>query len=159
MPANLENSAVATALVKVEFHSNPIKGQCKRMFKLLNICAHFTWVKLYSNYPTIALISHTSKIMLKILQARLQHYVNCKLPGVQAGFRKGRGTTDQITNIRWIIEKTKEFQKKKFCFIDYKKAFDYVDHNKLQKILKRDGSTRPPYLFPEKPVCKPRSNS
>ena len=70
--------------------------------------------------------------MLKILQARLQQYMNHELPDVQAGFRKGRGTTDQITNIRWIIEKTKEFQKKKFCFIDYAKAFDCVDHHKLE---------------------------
>ena len=85
-----------------------------------------------SNYHTIVLISHTSKVMLKILQARLQQYMNCELPDVQAGFRKGRRTRDQITNICWIIEKAREFQKNiDFCFIDYAKAFDCVDHNKL----------------------------
>ena len=85
-----------------------------------------------SNYRTIALISHTSKVMLKILQARLQQYVNHEIPDVQAGFRKGRGTRDQISNIRWIMEKAREFQKNiYFCFIDYAKAFDCVDHNEL----------------------------
>ena len=93
-----------------------------------------------SNYRTIAFISHASKLMLKILQARLQHYVNRELPDVQAGFRKGRGTRDQIANIHWIIEKTREFWKNiYFCFIDYAKAFDCVDHNKLWKILKEMG--------------------
>ncbi|GBX76780.1 hypothetical protein M6C068_2620 [Staphylococcus aureus] len=93
-----------------------------------------------SNYHTIALISHASKVMLKILQARLQQYVNRELPDVQAGFRKGRGTRDQIANIRWIMEKAREFQKNiYFCFIDYAKAFDCVDHNKLWKILKEMG--------------------
>ena len=87
------------------------------------------------NYGTIALISHASKVMLKILQARLQQYVNRELPDVQAGFRKGRGTGDQIANIRWIIKKAKEVQKNiYFCFIDYAKAFDCVDHNELWKI-------------------------
>ena len=86
---------------------------------------------------TIALFSQASKVMLKILQARLQQYVNHELPYVQAGFRKGRGTRDQIANIRWIIEKAREFEKNiYFCFIDYAKAFDCVDHNKLWKILK-----------------------
>ena len=90
-----------------------------------------------SNYRTIALISHTSKVMLKILQARLQQYVNRELPDVQAGFRKGRGTRDQIANIHWIIEKAREFQKNiYFCFIDYAKAFDCVDSN-CRKFLKR----------------------
>ena len=85
-------------------------------------------------------ISHTSKGMLKILQARLQQYVNHELPDVQAGFRKGRGTRDQIANIRWIIKKAREFQKNiYFCFIDCAKAFDYVDHNKLWKILQEMG--------------------
>ena len=89
-----------------------------------------------SNYRTIALISHASKVMLKILQARLQQYVNCELPDVQAGFRKGREIRDQIANIRWIIDKAREFQKNiYFCFIDYAKAFDCVDHNKPWKIL------------------------
>ena len=93
-----------------------------------------------SNYCTIALISHTNKVMLKILQARLQQYVNGELPDVQAGFRKGRGTRDQIANILWIIKKAREFQRDiYFCFIDYAKAFDCVDHNKLWEILKEMG--------------------
>ena len=91
-----------------------------------------------SNYCTIVLISHASKVMLKILQARLQQYVNRELPDVEARFRKGRGTRDQIANIRWIIEKAIEFQKNiYFCFIDYTKAFDCMDHSKLWNILKR----------------------
>ena len=91
-------------------------------------------------YHTIALISHASKVILKILQARLQQYMNRELPDVQAGFRKGRGTRDQIANIHWIIEKAREFQKNiYFCFIDYAKVFDCVDHNKLWKILKDMG--------------------
>ena len=95
-----------------------------------------------SNYHTIALISHTTKLMLKILQARLQQYVNHKLPDVQPGFRNGRRTRDQIANICWIIKKAREFQKNiYFCFIGYAKAFDYVDHNKLWKILKERGMT------------------
>ena len=93
-----------------------------------------------SNYRTIALISYASNVMLKILRARLQQYVNCELPDVQAGFRKGRGTRDQIANICWIMDKAREFQKNiYFCFIDYAKAFDCVDHNKLWKILKEMG--------------------
>ena len=93
-----------------------------------------------SKYCTIALILHTSKVMLKILQARLQQYVNCEIPDVQAGFRKGGGIRDQIANIRWIIEKAREFQKNVyFCLIDYAKAFDSVDYNKLWKILKEMG--------------------
>ena len=93
-----------------------------------------------SNYHTIALISHTSKVMLKILQARLQQYMNHEFPDVQAEFRKGRGTRDQIANIRWIIKKAREFQKNiYFCFIDYAKAFDCVDHNKMWKILQEMG--------------------
>ena len=124
MPANLENSAVATGLEKVSFHSNLKKGNAKEC----------------SNYHTIALISHASKVMLKILQARLQQYVNRELPDVQAGFRKGRGTRDQIANTRWIIGKTREFQTIiYFCLIDYAKAFNCVNHNKLWKILKEMG--------------------
>ena len=93
-----------------------------------------------SNYCTTALISHARKVMLKILQASLQQYVNSELPDVQGGFRKGRGTRDQIANIPWIIKKAREFQKNiYFCFIDYAKAFDCVDHNKLWKILKEMG--------------------
>ena len=142
MPANLENSAVATGLEKVSFHSIPKKGNAKE-----------------SNYRTIAFISHFSKVMLKILQARLQHYVNCEIPDVQAGFRKGRGTRDQIANICWIIEKAREFQKSiYFCFIDYAKAFDCVDHNKLEN-SERDVNTRPPDLPLEKSVYRSRSNS
>ena len=103
MLANLEKSAVATGLEKVSFHSNPKERQYQRMLK----------------YHTIAPISHASKVMLKILQARLQQYVNHELPDVQAGFRKGRGTRDQIANIRWIIKKAREFQKNiYFCFIN-----------------------------------------
>ena len=124
MPAKLENSAVATGLEKVSFHSSSKKGNAKEC----------------SNYRTIALISHASKVMFKILQVRLQQYVNHELPDVQAGFRKGRGTRDQIANVRWIMEKARESQKNiYFCFIDYAKAFDCVDHNKLQKILKEMG--------------------
>ena len=124
MPANWENSAVATGLEKVSFHSSPKERQCQRMFKLLHI----------------ALISHVSKIMLKILQARLQQYINCELPDVQPGFRKGRGTRDQIANIHWIIKKARELQKNiYFCFIDYTKAFDCVNHNKLWKNFKAVG--------------------
>ena len=93
-----------------------------------------------SDYYTIALISHANKVMLKIFQARLQQYVNRELPDVQGGFRKGRGTRDQIANIRWITKKARAFQKNiYFCFIDYAKAFDCVDHNKLWKILKEMG--------------------
>ena len=111
-----------------------------------------------SNYRTIALISHASKVMLKILQARLQQYLNHELPDVQAGFRKGRETRDQIANISWIINKTREFQSSiYFCFIDYAKAFDCVDHNKLWEIPKELGI--PPDLPLEKSVCRSGSNS
>ena len=111
MPANLENSAVATELKRSVFIPMPKKGNTKEC----------------SNYRTVALISHASKVMLKILWARLQQYVIRELPDVQAGFRKGRGTRDQIANICWIIEKAREFQKNiYFCFIDYAKAFDCV---------------------------------
>ena len=97
--------------------------------------------------------------MLKILQANLQQYMNCELPDVQAGFGKGRGTRDQIANIRWIIEKAREFQKNiYFCFIDYAKAIDCMDHNKLEN-SERDGNTRPPDLPLEKPICRSGSNS
>ena len=116
-PGNLENSAVATGLEKVSFHSNPKERQCQRTFKLPYNCTCLTHQQ--SN--------------AQILQARLQQYVNCELSDVQAGFRKGRGTMDQIANICWIIEKAREFQKNiYFCFIDYAKAFDCVDHNKLE---------------------------
>ena len=111
MPANWKNSAVATGLEKVSFHSNPKERQC-----------------------TIALISHASKVMLKILQARLQQYMNRELPDVQAGFRKGRGTRDQMATIRWIIEKAREFQKNiYFCFNDYAKASDSGSQQTVEK--------------------------
>ena len=109
-------TAVASGLEKFNFHSNPQERQCKEC----------------SNYCTIALSSHASKVILKILQARFQQYVNCELPDVQAGFRKGRGSTDQIANIHWIIKKTRVPKNICFCFIDYAKAFDCVDHNKLE---------------------------
>ena len=97
--------------------------------------------------------------MLEILQARLQQHVNRELPDIQAEFRKGRGARDKIASIHWIIEKAGEFQKNiYFCFIDYAKAFDCVDHNKLEN-SERDGNTRPPYLPPEKSICRSRSNS
>ena len=141
MPANLENSAVATGLEKVSFHSNPKERQCQRI----------------SNYCTIVLISYTSKVMLKILQVRLQQDMNHEHPNVQAGFRKGRGTRDQIANIHWIIIKAREYQKFiYFCFLDYAKAFDCVDYNKLEN-SERDGNTRPPDLPPEKSVCRSKS--
>ena len=116
MPANLENSAVDTGLEKFSFHSNPKESNAKEC----------------SNYCAIARISHTSKLMLKILQARLQQYVNHELQDAQGRFIKGRGSRDQIANICWIIEKSREFYKNiYFYFIDYAKAFDCVDHNKL----------------------------
>ena len=112
-----------------------------------------------SNYCTIAVISHASKVMLKILQARLQQYVNLELPDVQAGFRKGRGTRDQIANICWIIENAREFQKNVFisALLTMPKTLT-VDHNKLEN-SERDGNTRPPDLPLEKPVCRSGSNS
>ena len=120
MPANLENSAVATGRQKVSLVPIPKKGNSKEC----------------SNYRRIALVSHASKVMLKLFQGRLLQYVNRELPDVQAGFRKGRGTRDQIANIHQIMEKGREFQKNiYFCFIDYAKAFDCVDHNKLWKTL------------------------
>ena len=124
MPANLENSAVATGLERSAFIPIPKKGNAKEC----------------PNYCTIALISHTSKVMLKILQARLQWYMNRELPDIQAGFSKGRETSDQLANIHWIIKKAREFEKNiSFCFIDYAKAFDCVDHNKMWQILKEMG--------------------
>ena len=126
---------------KVSCHSNPKERQCQRMLKLTSQLHSF----------------HVSKVMLKILQARLQQYVNCEPPDIQVGFRKGRGTRDQIANIHWIMEKATEFQKNiYFCFIDYAKAFDCVNHNNLWKILK---DTRPPDLPLQKPVCRSGSNS
>ena len=115
MEADLENSAVATGLEKVSFHLN---------------------AKECSNYHTIAFISHASKVMLKIFQARLQQNMNRDIPDVQTGFTKGSGMRDQIANIHWIIKKAREFQRNiYFCFIDYAKTFGCVDHNKLWKFL------------------------
>ena len=115
--------------------------------------------KKCSNYCTIAVLSHASKIMLKILQARLQQYMNHELPDDQAGSRKGRGTRDQIANIHWIIKKAREFQKNiYFCFTHYAKGFDCLDHNKLEN-SSRDGNTRPPDLPLEKSVCRSGTNS
>ena len=112
-----------------------------------------------SNYHTIALISHTFKVKLKILQGRFQQYVNCELPEIQDGCRKGRGTRDQIANIHLIIKKGRKFQKNiYFCFIDYAKAFHCMDHNKLGN-SERDGNTRSPDLPLEKSVCRSGSNS
>ena len=122
MPANLENSVVATGLEKVSFHSNPQKGNAKKC----------------SNYHTIALISHTSKVILKILQARLQKDINHELPDVLAGFRKGRGTRDQIANIHWIIRKARVFERDTyFCFINYAKAFNLWITTNCGKFFKR----------------------
>ena len=139
MLANLGNTAVASPFPQVWKRSVcipiPKKGNAKEC----------------SNYCIITLISHASKVMLKILQARLQQYVNLKLLDVQACFRKGRGTREQITNIRWIIKKAREFRKNiYFSFIDYVKAFDCVDHNKLWKILKEMG-------IPDHLTCIPRN--
>ena len=124
MPANLENSAVATGLEKVNFHSNPKERQCQRMLKLLHNCTHLThYQNNAQNSPSQA-----------------SQYLKRELPDVQAGFRKARGARDQTANICWIIKKAKEFQKDiYFCFIDYTKAFDCVDHHKLWKILKEMG--------------------
>ena len=123
MPANLEYSTVATGLEKFSFHSNPKEGNTKER----------------SDYCTIALISHASKVMLQILQARLQQYVNCELPDFQAGFRKGRGTRDQLPTSAGSSKK-QEFQKNIYLFfIDYAKVFKCVDHNKLWEILKEMG--------------------
>ena len=107
----------------------------------------------------MALIPCARKVMLKILQARLQQYVTRELPDIQAGFRKGRETRDPIANVCWLMEKAREFQKNiYFCFIDYAKAFDCADHNQLWKIL-RDGNIRPPDLPLEKPICRSGSYS
>ena len=122
MSANLESQQWPQDLKRSVFIPIPKKGNAKECL----------------NYRTTALISHTRKVMLKIFQSRLQQYVNHELPDVQAGNRKGRGTRDQIANIWWIMEKARKFQKNiYFCFIDYAKAFDCVEHNKLWKILKR----------------------
>ena len=143
MPANLESLAWPQDWKRSVFILIPKKGNAKEC----------------SNHCTIALISHASEVMLKMLQARLQQYVNSELPDVQVGFRKGRGTRDQIANILWIMEKAREFQKNLyFCFIDYAKSFNCVDYDKLEN-SERDGNTRPPDLPLEKPICRSGSNS
>ena len=143
MPANLENAAVATGLEKVSFHSNPKERQCQRILKLLHNCT----------------ISHSSKVMLRILQARLEQYVNHELPDVQAGFRKNRGTRDQIANICWIIEK-QEFQKKHLFLLYWlcQSLWLCGSQQTVENSL-RDGNTRPPDLPLEKFVCRSRSKS
>ena len=141
MSTNLENSQWSQDWKTSVFIPIPKKGN----------------VKECSYYHTIVLISHASKVMLKILQIRLQQYVNREIPDVQAGFRKGRGTRDQIANIHWIMEEAREFQKNiYFCFIDYAKAFDSVDHNVDHNVenSSTDGNTRPPDLPLEKPICR-----
>ena len=141
MPANLKTQQWPQDWKRLVFIPTPKKGNAKEC----------------SNYHTILLISHASKEMLEILQARLQQYMNWKLPDVQVGFRKGRGTRDQIVNVPWIIEQARDFQKSIY-FIDHAKAFYCVDHNKLEN-SSRDGNTRLPYLPPEKSVYRSRSNS
>ena len=142
MTANLENLAVATGLEHVSFNSSPKEKQCQ--------C---------SNYCTTALISHASKVMLKILQAELQQYMNRELPDVQAEFRKGRGTRDHITNICWFIENAREYLKNiYFCFTDYSKAFDCGSQQTVEN-SSRDGNPRPPDLLPEKSGCRSRNHS
>ena len=135
MPATLKKSAVTTGLEKVGFHSNPQKRYAKEC----------------SNYCTIAVISHASKVMLKILQVRLQQYMNLELQDIQAGFRKGRGTREQIANICWIIEKAREFQKNStYALLTMPKPLTCVDHNKLWKILQEMG-------IPDHVICLLRS--
>ena len=144
MPASLENSAVARGLVKVSFHSNPKERQCQRMFKLLHV----------------SLISHASKRMLKIFQARLQQYMNHELLDVQAGFRKGRGTRDQIGNIRWIIGKATRVTEKHLLLPYW--LYQSLWLCRLQQTVENSsihGNTRPPNLPAEKSVCRLRSNS
>ena len=136
MPADLENSAVATGLEKVSFHSNPKERQW--MFKL----------------PQTVFISHASKVILKILQANHQQYLNQELPDVQAGFRKGRGTRDEIANICWIIEKARMFQKNTY----FQNLWLCGSHQTVEN-SERDGNTRPPDLPPEISVSRSRSNS
>ena len=145
MPSYLENSAVATGLEKSVFIPIPKKGNAKEC----------------SNYCTIALISYASKVMLKILQARLQQYVNWELSDVQARFRKRRGTQDQIANICWNLGKAREFQKKKHLLLHHWRCQTLWICWSQQTVenSERDGNTRPPYLPPEKSVCTWKSNS
>ena len=137
---------MATGLEKVSVHSNPKKGQCPRIFKLAFI-SHTSKVLLVTQlcltlceFMDYGPPGSSSMAMFKISQARLQQHMNWELPDVQVGFRKSRGTRDQIANIRWISEKAGDFQKNN-CFIGYTKTFDYVDHNKLWKVLKDMGTS------------------
>ena len=139
MPANLENSVVATGLGKLSFHSTPKKGNAEEC----------------SNYHTIELISHSSKVMLKILQARLQQNMNHELPDVQTVLRKGRRTRDQIANIRWIIKKARKFQKKHLLLLYWlRQSLWLCGSQQTVENSGRDGNTRPPDLTPEKSVCR-----
>ena len=141
---------IVWAMVNREAWSATVHGVTKSHIRLSN------WIATILS--TCSESIHLN-LIFKILQARLQQYVNCELPDVQAGFRKGRGIRDQIVNICWIMEKAREFQRKiYFCFTDYAKAFDYVDHNKLETSWTY-GKTRPPYLHPEKLICSSRRNS
>ena len=152
MPANLENSALSSGhrTGKDQFS---FQSQRKAMPKNVRTIAQL------QSFHKFLIISHASQIMFKILQARLQQYMNWELSDDQAGFRKGRGTRHQIANIHCIIEKEREFQRNiYFCFIDYAKAFDCVDHNKLEN-SSSDGNTRPPTLPPGNSVCRSSSNS
>ena len=143
IPANLENSAVATGLERSVFIPIPKKGNATEC----------------SNYSTIALISHASKVMLKILQARLQQYVNCELSDVQAGFRKGRGTRDQIANICWIMQKARVPEKHLFLLYWLCQSLWLCGSQQSVENSERDGNTRPPDLPLEKFVCRSGSNS
>ena len=143
MPANLENSAEATGLEMVSFLSNPKERQCQKMF----------------NYHTIALISHTSKVMLKILQTRLQQYMNREFPDIQSGFRKGRGTRDQISSIHWIIKKVRECRKTSTSALLIMPKPWLCRSQQTVENSERDGNTRPLDLPLEKSVCRSGSNS
>ena len=143
MPANLENSAVATGLEKVSFHSNPKERQCQRML----------------NYHKIVLFSHASKVMLKILPVRLQQYVNWEFPYVQAGFRKGRGTRDQITNIIGSLKKQESSRKTLPPLYWLCQSLWLCGSQSTVENSERDGNTRPPDLPLEKPICRSGSNS
>ena len=143
MPTNLENSAVATGLEMVSFHSNPKKEQCQRMLRLLHNCTH----------------SHASKVMLKILQVGLQQYVNCELPDVQAGFRKGRGTIDQLPTSTGSSKKQESSRKTSTLALLTTQSLWLCGLQQTVEDSSRDGNTRPPYLPPEKSVCRSGSNS
>ena len=151
MPASLENSAVDTGLEKISFFSFHFHVSFQSQRNNAKEC---------SSYNTVALISHASKVMLKIFQARLQQYMNCEFPGVQTGFRKGRGTRNRIANIRWIIKKTREFQKKNLLLL-YRlcQRLWLCGSQQTVENSSRDGNTRPPNLSPEKSVCRSGSNS